>query len=532
MLNEENINKLYSNINENIKYIENDINNNNVSEETIKIYNTLNEDRKTFYELKINTKEYLELKKEYGYKILKLKKELISYYNKELTKTQARLNNIINYLKYKNDLILLDTIKNLKLPESMSTISNFQKKVRIEDLESLIKTAKYINNIESKYSIKWDENWKFDLYYIENYELKNLVESINRYLDGERGISKQSLIIDIELCVEHVKNVEKKYSTYNELSMQCLDINNKLNELTNKIKTNNKNSEYQILKDKIAKFNKKLNEYYDNNLNISDESDKDIINLKNEYDNLKDEINNKYKDKNKQLYENLTKYLNSSFELLNKIENNNTNIEQDTEPKLFKIKKIEDAKAFYKKYNKPILYASGVASMALLNKAVGPIIIPTIIFANIVLSKEYSIIDKINDILAKSIGATKDKFGNFIKNNKITIGINDAYSGLLKSISLLNKKSVNVITDLVNRIKESRVVVETNEHINNLKSRLDTRKNEKLDLKTTKVYYEYILSGKSLEEFCKDKNLPDDIFNNLVEFIQYKEYNDNKGRSK
>ena len=167
--------------------------------------------------------------------------------------------------------------------------------------------------------------------------------------------------------------------------------------------------------------------------------------------------------------------------------------------------------------------------MALLNARVGPILVPTIIFANVVLANKYKVVDSINNILAKSIDASIDEFGNYIKNNKIKISFEDAISGLLKSVASLKNKSSNTISELMTRIKKSSIIIKTNEHINNIKDRYNTRKSEVLDLKTTKLYYEFILSGKSLEEFCKDRELSNEVFNNLVDFMKYKE---DKGRSK
>ena len=537
MPSEDELHNLINSINNEIKNIESDINREQVNSNTIEIYKSLNEYKNSFFNLKLDNPNYKNNKKEFGYKILRLKKELISYYNKKLLIINVRLNNIIDKLKYQNDLILLDTLRSIKLPSSHETITNFQKNINILDFKKIFDIEKYITNIETKHNITWNDDSTFELNYINNYELPRIEKDINKYLNKERGISKQSILIDIELCKLQVRDIEKKYNIDKVVYKECFRFNDILDEFENRLLVNkNKINDYQILKERILLLNQELKDY-SSNINLDNQDinsiNNDLIKYKNKYNSLHIEIDLKYQNNNKQLYSNLLNQLNITSNIINDIENKITNKDNNKietkEETIYKIETIEDANDFYKKYQKPILLASGIASMALLNARVGPILVPTIIFANVVLANKYKVVDSINNILAKSIDASIDEFGNYIKNNKIKISFEDAISGLLKSVASLKNKSSNTISELMTRIKKSSIIIKTNEHINNIKDRYNTRKSEVLDLKTTKLYYEFILSGKSLEDFCKDRELSNEVFNNLVDFMKYKE---DKGRSK
>ena len=242
-------------------------------------------------------------------------------------------------------------------------------------------------------------------------------------------------------------------------------------------------------------------------------------------------VENKYKHVNIQLYNNLIRYLDSANTLIKKIEFENNkdvshNDEKNDDDKYYRVETVEDAKDFYKQYSKPVMLASAVASMAIVNTVVGPVLIPTIIFANVVAANKYPIIDKINLLLEKAIGAKRDSKKNVIKQNNLKLNVDDAINGLLKGIALLDKKSKSIINDLTTRVRNSMVVVKIVEHSNNLKRNYNIRKQELFDLKVIKLYYEFVMSGLSLNEFCEGSEISDELFNELVDYMQYKDNND------
>lgn len=544
MSTEDNLSSLVADIDKIIKQIESDINRSNVTEKTINLLNELNAKRKELFSLKDNSKEFKRIKKRFGSRILALKKSLMFYYNSNIAlmiyMQKEMYDNIEKIVDIDERATLLKKMNNLELPKLYNKdISNFQDPLNV-DFNKFIYVSNKYREFENETSLIDKTNYALiEIGYIDRYVIPRISELIERYNNGERKITKESINLDILLCKIKIRDIERKYKDNDVISNKCLKSRNTLDNLS-AIVTNSKlkydNKEYFLLKDKIMFFSKEVKEYYEKDI----KSDIDLNNFKDKYDSYLKEVETKYKSANIQLYNNLIKYLNEIKIIIERIENKEKEeeikediiVEEDTKPTeakesdgYYRVETIEEANDFYKKYSKPIMLASAVASMALVNTSVGPVLIPPIIFANVVAANKYPIIDKMNLILEKSIGAKRDSSKNVIKRNGIKLDIEDAFNGLLKGIALLDKKRKDVINDLIVRVKNSALVIKTTEYTNRLKDTYKVRKQELFDLKVIRLYYEFILSGLSLEEFCEDRDISNELFNELVDYMQYKEDN-------
>ena len=534
MTTEDNLNSLIADMDKLIKQIESDINRSNITIDTITLLNKLNEKRKEIFNLELDSKELRKIKKEYGLRILALKKNLVFYYNSNVVSMIYMLKDMLSNIDSITDASernrLLNEFNNLEIPKLYEkNISNFQDNINI-DFDKFI----YINNQFKEYSkkIPLDKNnlGEVEIGYVVRYAIPKIDNLIERYNNGIHSVTKQSINLDILLCRVKIRDIERKYKDNDDISKKCLEARNSLDNLTiivDNSKAKQNNSEYYSFKNEIINFSYELNDYYNN----KEYTKKDLEEFKRKYNDYILKVENKYKNVNIQLYNNLIRYLNSANTSIKKIEFENNkdvahNNEKNDNSEYYRVETVEDAKDFYKQYSKPVMLSSAVASMALVNTVVGPVLIPTIIFANVVAANKYPIIDKINMLLEKAIGAKRDSKKNVIKQNGIKLNVDDAINGLLKGIALLDKKSKNIINDLTARVRNSMVVVKIIEHSNNLKKNYNIRKQELFDLKVIKLYYEFIMSGLSLNEFCEDREISDELFDNLVDYMQYKDSND------
>ena len=531
---EDNLNSLIADMDKLIKQIESDINRNNITIDTITLLNELNKKRKETFNLKLDSKEFKKIKKEYGLRILALKKNLVFYYNSSVVSMIYMLKDMLSNIGIIADVSernkLLNEFNNLEIPKLYEkNISNFQDNISI-DFDKFIN----INNKFKEYSekIPVDKNnlGEIEIGYVTRYAIPKIDNLIERYNNGIHSVTKQSINLDILLCRVKIRDIERKYKDNDDISRKCLEARNSLDSLSlivDNSKARQNNGEYYSFKNEIMNFSYELNDYYNN----KEYTKKDLEEFKRRYNDYILKVENKYKHVNIQLYNNLIRYLDSANTLIKKIEFENNkdvshNDEKNDDDKYYRVETVEDAKDFYKQYSKPVMLASAVASMAIVNTVVGPVLIPTIIFANVVAANKYPIIDKINLLLEKAIGAKRDSKKNVIKQNNLKLNVDDAINGLLKGIALLDKKSKSIINDLTTRVRNSMVVVKIVEHSNNLKKSYNIRKQELFDLKVIKLYYEFVMSGLSLNEFCEDREISDELFDNLVDYMQYKDNND------
>ena len=548
MSTEDNLNRLIADIDKHIKRIESDINRSNVTKETIDLFNKVNDERKKLFALDVNKDILKEIKKKYGGRILTLKKSLIFYYNSNVVLMIYMLKDMISKVELIDDKkekeLLLGELNNLEIPKIYDkNISNFQDNLNI-DFDKFIYTSEVFNKFREKILID-DKNYgDVEIGYVLRYVIPKISDLIQRYNDGERVTTKQSINTDIMLCRVKIRDIERKYKDDEGVSRQCLKARNRLDELNTivtKPKEKQNNNEYYSFKDEIMVFIQEINNYYTNVDKIN--YGRDLPEFKRRYKNYLLKIQTTYKGTNTQLYNNLIKYLNEVDIIIKKMEEdinlsnpkpNDVHSEQarDEEQGYYRVETIESANDFYRRYSKPIMLASAVGSMALINTSVGPVLIPTIIFANVVAANKYPIIDKINEILEKAVGAKRDSNKEVIKRNGIKLDIEDALNGLLKGISLLDKKRKDVINNLILRVRDSATVAKIRDRTDKKDEEHAILKDSLLDIKFMKLYYEFILSGLSLEEFCKVRGLSNDEYDVFADYIQYRDDNDRGSRQR
>lgn len=490
------INRLYDVINELNKVMES----NTISDKIDDLSEELHKMGKEAHSLDIDK----DIKRELNYQVLLMKKRLVNYYNEQICILSSRICDIRE-----------KTNVDIKIPSiTIKNIDNAQDKVNL-DFKELSNIQKEIANLEKENH----HDKEGELLFIED-SIKELEERIK----DNNNIS--SILIDIDLLKEKLRALYEKYQTDEVISFECLVKLVYLDALPNKISA----SDYDLLRKNLYLFLDELSMYK----KIKPDIDT-IMQLETKYGKYKEEADT-YKKDNKQLYINLLKQLTTASNMLNEIEKEGLKITPESEEskeepevketedeEVYHVETAEDSKDFYQKYEKQILLASGIASMALINTKIGSVLIPSIIFANLVAANKYAVISKINTILAKPIGAVKDEDGNYTKANKIKIDSKEAINSLLKGIASLKDKGKEIKTLLLNRVKDLGIVIKSKEHIQKIKNNINTRKEEFEDLKTIKLYYKFIISNKTLEQFGSTQGLNEEDMQKLIDYMNYKE---------
>ena len=175
----------------------------------------------------------------------------------------------------------------------------------------------------------------------------------------------------------------------------------------------------------------------DNDEKVTDSKLRDIketlANLNNEYNNLPDSIkNDRVLDGTLTgLFDKISKEI-SFFITKNKkeekpkdkveeskkeeIKNDSTITNDKTEDDIdaeYEVVSTRDGSNIYKKFGKHVLLSSAIATIALLIPSTTSFVIPAIIVANGILLAKEPVMNKINNILGKSVGAKKGKDGKW-----------------------------------------------------------------------------------------------------------------------
>ena len=129
---------------------------------------------------------------------------------------------------------------------------------------------------------------------------------------------------------------------------------------------------------------------------------------------------------------------------------------------------------------------------------IGQLIIPTLIFANNKYIDKYEIVAKVNEILSKSIKATKSDGGTYIKSNGIAITDDDSINGLLRALAISRYPNKSVIDKLIDRVRKLEVKVKTKERLKD-KNYTQTKKDKYKDLKDEFIkIFDYIKEKESI----------------------------------
>lgn len=179
-----------------------------------------------------------------------------------------------------------------------------------------------------------------------------------------------------------------------------------------------------------------------------------------------------------------------------------------------KVKNVKSANKVFNEYKKPSLISAGLSSMALLNKKVGTMLIPSIIHGNTVMGEKMPIMKNYanfaNNVLGGFIGAKKVD-DNWILADGRMVDENIVTTSLLKALAVCGGVAMALISPVLLAIKKIEELIKKN----------------KLKQKLLKVYlkfelllneYESIKDEKSFEQFCQDKELSED---EVVQFNAY-----------
>ena len=255
---EDNLNSLIADMDKLIKQIESDINRNNITIDTITLLNELNKKRKETFNLKLDSKEFKKIKKEYGLRILALKKNLVFYYNSSVVSMIYMLKDMLSNIGIIADVSernkLLNEFNNLEIPKLYEkNISNFQDNISI-DFDKFIN----INNKFKEYSekIPVDKNnlGEIEIGYVTRYAIPKIDNLIERYNNGIHSVTKQSINLDILLCRVKIRDIERKYKDNDDISRKCLEARNSLDSLSlivDNSKARQNNGEYYSFKNEI-----------------------------------------------------------------------------------------------------------------------------------------------------------------------------------------------------------------------------------------------------------------------------------------
>ena len=180
---EDNTNELL-NINDAIKAIEDEINNNTVTNKTVELYNKLIISQKELYNLKVDKK----IKNKYSYNILTLKKELLFHYNEQVFYLKNKYNSL------SNRLFLIDAfdLKDIEIPTYyIKDINNPQDSISL-DFDSINNIRKKIDELPNYIidSIRVKE-FNPELRYINRFAIPNLLRIIEKYNENNKKVNKK-----------------------------------------------------------------------------------------------------------------------------------------------------------------------------------------------------------------------------------------------------------------------------------------------------------------------------------------------------
>ena len=179
----------------------------------------------------------------------------------------------------------------------------------------------------------------------------------------------------------------------------------------------------------------------------------------------------------------------------------------------------------YKKFKKQVLISASLATVALLIPALSSYILPAILVQNLALAYAHPIMNKINNIIGKSIGAKKDKSGTWRNNRGQPITKMSSLSGLLKSLVINGVGKSAIVTSIANTIKKIGELMPTTDNPYS-----DREIVEEIDIET--LYQMYIDSGKGFREFCNSQSLSEEDVGILASYVIENAQKVASGRSK
>jgi len=515
----------------------------------------------------IDAKTINENKKNIQQNIITLKNNLIARYNKDIDKMEKRLADLADKASEHQDII--DEINKLNLPQKCKIhVDNYNTNIGNEELnyQELEILDKNIKDIENKLNIKRNdkiEDLNSEIKIFEN-KIEEIEHDFISLKDLNPKVTKQSVSnkiafwngkIDVLIAkLEGIKDRidEKDYSDYQniiaELGIKFKEFreelrNSKVSSYTDEIK-----KEYNSLKNKILEIPSELETLKINFIlpftkfgKIDGVLLKSIEEKIEVFDKEIDKINSLIEQKHivgvldKQLHINLKNWLNISKDKLEKLKEEvgiiekeeekteekdaepiiEPEIEKTNEPEKKPLKVInkKSAKEWHKKFSQIGIGGLGLGlSLIALSTGVGHIVIPALIGINALYAfRQPHIMNSINNVLSKVIGATKNEKGEWVNSNGVVI--NPAVS-LLKAIAVSGFGTVPVIKKLVSGVKKIGNMTPSDDYINGMRQK-----------RVEDLYEEYIDIEEevNMEDFLNEKGITSPTREMFIDYVNNKE---------
>ena len=459
----------------------------------------------------------------------------------------------------------IDTVKNnitefrLKLESNKDKITKEEYDKYITSLDNFEKKAVELKEKTIKKDISEYDKLSLQLNDIETAVngLTILIESL--ISKGEYG-ELSGYLKELEKCNDNLNSaldsINEKHNNkelddiqYNNLIKQCDDLKDKYEDL--KLKTKDIDSEKKesskeeeiinskeeevvstsSLDERIDNIEKKI-DLFERKYNIlskpiKDDKNKEWLNktirqLQNEIQSIKNEIENDKENDNTE-----------RLDRLNNLEEKLKKIDSDYRKKTpLKVKNIKDAtKDLYKKHPKVLLVVGGLASLAVIYKLIGPLVIPALIKGNLIMANKIpsagirNALFNINELLAKAIKATKVTHRVVMSNGTVASGlvyqlangskilVDSVTSSLLQGIaisamsgSILSAPAIIAAIAGVKLLAKKLKKQEENENESKLKGDLVDKKRKNKELLNKWIFD----NSYDFDTFCNDNEVSDE----------------------
>lgn len=423
----------------------------------------------------------------------------VSEYNEYLDKINEYENRFNDYTKKVKDLFNSEYLKIMNYLQGLigevnsfgDLIDSLYGNISIDASDLFKKKIDYLNG--EILNITEEINNKYDMKIIDSNHYDNLLKTLKELKDKTNDAEKK--LLDPKVVISE--------NIYSFLEMEINDINKLLDDLEKLVNDTNdkyiKGNKRSVIDVLIERINVEIKQLKDNLLLCGDDQEK--------YNDINNKIIN-IDDRLKRI-----------------------NIDYRSKCPLL-VKSVRSANDFFKKHPKIVLIGTGLAGMALLNTAVGPLVIPAIIFGNIIVMEKMpnfkTLYNNVNAFLAKSInavytnGVLKLENGLIAKKEMIT-------ATLLKALAVSSDRGRNAVNNILNSIKEltnkmqlknlkqkikentDSVSQKSKRTVSNVKNKIRNNKTIKLTLDDLKkLLVKYRESMLSLEQFAIQYNMSND----------------------
>lgn len=184
-----------------------------------------------------------------------------------------------------------------------------------------------------------------------------------------------------------------------------------------------------------------------------------------------------------------------------------------------KVKNVKSSKGFFKKFRKKALVSTGVSSMALSDKKVGPMLIPAIMHGNNVMGNKHKFLagysNFANNVLATFVGAKKTENGWVLSDGRL-IDESIVTTRLLKALAVCGGALITLVSPVLLAIKGIDELMRKYA----LKEKHPKEKKENFGKRIDKLISEYRNSGMTLEMFFDSHRLTEEEMEIIKENVR------------